>query len=122
MHPEIVPSTFDELLPHSDFAEELGAYAAATSAEKAIEVFTRLVQENPAADPPDLIISADTVIVYDGMILEKPGNKLENLRMLLELNGTAHEVHTGVTVLWPQIAYPGYAIRSVCVGFISVKH
>ena len=92
--PEIVPSTFPELLSHADYADNLGTYASATATEKAVEVYTRLVEESTASgsDPPDLVIAADSVIVTcDGVttqeILEKPGTAQENERMLLELNG-----------------------------------
>jgi hypothetical protein len=42
--------------------------------------------------------SADTVIVLEDRILEKPGSNAECLRMLLDLNDRRHDVVTGVTI------------------------
>jgi septum formation protein len=70
------------------------------------------------ADPdngPDLVIGADTVVLTHAQpvtsdvayselpdvqqeLLEKPENKVDNLRMLQELNGTVCEVVTGVSL------------------------
>ena len=113
LEPEVVASTFNETLPHGQFADELSQYAVATATEKAVEVYTRLVEQSPDA-PPDMVIGADTIIMCDGQILEKPGSRAENLRMLLELNGRAHDVVTAVTVIWPILANPGYGTASLC--------
>ncbi len=44
-------------------------------------------------------------------IYEKPISKEDNLRMLLDLNGGTCEVVTGVSVVYPTITAPGYAIK-----------
>ena len=44
-------------------------------------------EENPE-DPPDFVISADTVVVKDEVIMEKPVDQQDNLRMLADLNGS----------------------------------
>ena len=57
MKPRVVTSTFEEVLPKSDY--ENGAdYAVATSRGKALDVAERLTQNHEHAD---LIIAADTV-------------------------------------------------------------
>jgi septum formation protein len=61
---------------------------------QAVEVYKRLTLASPD-DPPDLVISADTVVLLDGAILEKPGTKSANLVMLLDLNARVHDVVTG---------------------------
>ena len=43
-----------------------------------------------AMDP--LVIGADTVVVLDGKIMEKPKDAAENLRFLQQMNGTSHLV------------------------------
>lgn len=70
--------------------------------------------ENPD-DGPDLVIGADTIVLTHAQpvssdvsykelpsirqeLLEKPESKADNLRMLLDLNGSVCEVVTGVTV------------------------
>lgn len=50
------------------------------------------------ADSDDIIISADTVVSIDGVILEKPENRVDAFKMLTMLSNNRHEVYTGVTV------------------------
>ncbi len=44
----------------------------------------------------ELLITADTIVVLDGIILEKPRNKTAAKKMLKALSGQKHEVITGV--------------------------
>ena len=46
-----------------------------------------------------LIIGSDTIVAVDGQILGKPKDSEDAKRMLRMLQGRAHEVYTGVTVL-----------------------
>ncbi|KAI1631373.1 Maf-like protein-domain-containing protein [Biscogniauxia mediterranea] len=65
---------------------------------------------------PDLVISADTVIVTrDGTILEKPASEAGHKRMLRVLRDTrVHRVLTAVCAVAPKAdaSYPGYAMRT----------
>lgn len=45
-----------------------------------------------------LIITADTVVTIDGVILGKPADEKEAIEMLEHLSGKTHEVITGVTL------------------------
>ncbi|KAH8094498.1 Maf/Ham1 [Cristinia sonorae] len=125
--PEIVPSIFDEDLPHSSF-ENVHEYPVATATHKAVEVYERLVRDDPD-DAPDLVIAADTVVLTHPTasvisqfadqdkgpqeILEKPSTQEDNYRMLLDLNGGICEVVTGVTLVYPVLEAPGYKIKSL---------
>ncbi|EGO20867.1 hypothetical protein SERLADRAFT_373533 [Serpula lacrymans var. lacrymans S7.9] len=117
--PEIIPSTFEENIPVSSF-EDIHEYPVATATHKAVEVYERLVSENPE-DAPDLVIGADTVVLTHAQpstsevsyselpgiqqeLLEKPTSKGDNLRMLLDLNGG---------ILYPVLSSPGYTIKSL---------
>ena len=87
MHPEVVPSTFAEDLDKAGFGGERALeYPVETATHKAIEVYERLVNSSPEC-PPDLVIGADTVIVHDGEILEKPHDAADNFRMLADMSG-----------------------------------
>lgn len=46
-----------------------------------------------------IVIGADTIVACDGEILGKPGSKEEAYKMLYKLQGRAHEVYTGVTIV-----------------------
>ncbi len=46
-----------------------------------------------------LIIGADTVVAFKGEILGKPADEGDALQTLLKLQGKAHQVYTGVTLL-----------------------
>lgn len=50
-----------------------------------------------------IIISADTIVTLDGMILGKPTDKKDNIRMLKKLSGRMHEVITGVTIYYEKL-------------------
>ena len=49
---------------------------------------------------PSSLIAADTVVVLDGHILEKPANAEEAVAMLQRLQGREHTVVTGVAMLF----------------------
>ena len=51
--------------------------------------------------PNDCIIAADTVVVYEDEILQKPTTLEEATDYLVDLSGDQHEVKTGVCVLFP---------------------
>jgi len=101
----------------------------ATATQKAVEVYTKLIRTDPD-DAPDLVIGSDTVVLTyhpppvsttgaslvespEPDLLEKPESKEDNLRMLLDLNGHACEVVTGISVVYPILTAPGYAIKSI---------
>lgn len=46
----------------------------------------------------DIIIAADTIVVFDGIALGKPADETEAFKMLATLSGKWHRVYTGVTV------------------------
>ena len=47
-----------------------------------------------------IVLGADTVVASDGKILGKPKDTEDAARMLTMLQGRAHEVYTGVTILY----------------------
>ena len=48
--------------------------------------------------PNDLIISADTIVVIDDHIIGKPEDAIDAKRILRELSGRTHYVHTGFRI------------------------
>lgn len=66
------------------------------SEQKAEEVFGKLSQD--AGEFP-IVIGADTVVALEGQIMGKPGDRQEAVAMLSRLQGRAHQVYTGVTLI-----------------------
>ena len=68
---------------------------------KDVEIATYLSQlksEPFQPDEKDLIITADTIVILDELILGKPKNHEEAKQMLTLLSGKKHKIITGVTI------------------------
>lgn len=63
------------------------------SAQKAEEVAGRMKE-------PCVVLGADTIVSVNGKIFGKPSDVQQAKEMLLELQGTTHQVYTGVTLIW----------------------
>ena len=77
----------EEKLPHETPADYVQRLARA----KARTVFAQL-------DGTEIVLGADTTVVIDGGVLEKPADAEDARRMLRKLSGRTHEVLTGVCV------------------------
>lgn len=55
----------------------------------------------PTLNTRSVIISADTIVVADNMIMGKPADRAAACHMLRSLNGRWHEVYTAVNILSP---------------------
>ena len=84
-------STFDEDLPKGDSPH---AYCVETAARKGAEVCDAL------GDPSRLVVSADTVVVRDSVVLEKPRDAADARAMLRSLSGRTHDVVTGCALFY----------------------
>lgn len=63
-----------------------------------------------------VVIAADTTVDLDGMILAKPADDADALRMLGLLAGRTHQVHTGVA-----ICYQGRVAAEVKTSLVTMK-
>ena len=89
-NPTVFPSNYDEQingLKYSDILVENCAY------QKAFDV------KNSLGDN-ELIISADTVVVNNGVILGKPKDKNEAIVMLSDLSDKTHFVATSICLMF----------------------
>ena len=77
-------SRVDRTIPPELLVQELAMLKASESAKY--------------AKPGRYIIGADTVVVFEGNVLEKPKDTEDAKRMLRMLSGKAHYVYTGVCV------------------------
>ena len=83
----VIPPDVDEhVLP----GEEPGHYVTRLSRAKAEAVVSRA--------PGEVILAADTTVVLDGAIFEKPTSPAHAVEMLSRLQGRTHEVMTAVAV------------------------
>lgn len=77
-----------------DFPKEMDTLLVAQYlAQKKAQAFQQDLGER------DLIITADTIVIINGEILNKPKNKEEALVMLQQLSGNIHQVITGVCLM-----------------------
>jgi septum formation protein len=58
----------------------------------------RLAHAKASAVPGDLVLAADTIVVLDDELLEKPSDEDDAVRMLLRLQGRTHQVITAVAL------------------------
>jgi len=68
-------------------------YAQRLAQEKALKVAKRF--------PADFVLGADTIVVVDEQVLEKPASEDEAARMLRALSGRTHQVITAVSLAGP---------------------
>ncbi len=84
----IDPSRYEE----ENVQEEPARLTMRQAAGKANETAARRADGLP-------VLGADTIVVCDGEILGKPGDRAEAERMLSLLSGRAHEVWTGIALV-----------------------
>lgn len=90
---EVIPSTVEEVITSTNPVEVVQELAQ----QKARDVAEVAGRETPK--DALLVIGADTIVVYEGKILGKPGDKGDAVRMLTMLQGKEHSVYTGVALL-----------------------
>lgn len=89
---EILPAKGEENAPVGVTPATL---VCALARQKAEEVFSLPASRGKA------VLGADTVVALNGEILGKPKDETDAERMLSALSGRAHEVYTGVCVMFP---------------------
>lgn len=82
---KIVPG-IDETYPELLNGEEIPVYIAQEKANA----------YRASLQPDELVITADTIVYVDGMVLGKPVDEADACRMLRMLSGRTHQVITGV--------------------------
>jgi septum formation protein len=85
---DIVPAHIDESRRPS---EDPVSYVQRLALEKA--------QAVSVLHPDARVLGADTTVVLDGEVLNKPNNVADAECMLRALSGSAHQVHTGIALV-----------------------
>ena len=91
------------------------------SAAEDVARLSRLKAQAIAHNGEDIVIAADTIVVYQGKILGKPKDEADAKRMLLALSGNRHQVMTGMTVLQADRAVTCTEITDVYFRPLSEK-
>lgn len=93
------PSGFDETTIPIDTPAEFAVEAAL---KKALLVTKHY--------PEQITVAADTVVTLDGVLLGKPEDYNDAVKMLKQLSGRTHDVITGISVHYPKrkYAYSGF--------------
>jgi septum formation protein len=85
---ETVIKDYIEIYPEGLAGEEIAGYV---SRQKALS-FKNELSDN------DIVITADTIVWCNNMVLGKPSDYEEAVRILEQISGNTHEVITGVTI------------------------
>ena len=95
---EIAPSIeVDEVYPSSMPAVDVAPHLSQLKAN----AYKSLITDN------QLIITADTVVINNNVVLGKPSSKSDAIEMLKVLSGKSHNVITGVTGMSPWGLFKG---------------
>jgi septum formation protein len=101
-----IPFTVDV----ADIAEDL------KTGEKPVEHAERLAREKAEVvanrNPGKIVLGADTIVLVDDQILGKPRDPADAKRMLGLLSGRAHQVITGVAIVFLESEYRKLETRS----------
>ena len=106
---EIIVSDADESLLADEAPRD---YVRRLAAEKARASSVR-------ADASQVVVAADTTVVDGNAILGKPAGPSEAKRMLRQLRGRVHQVHTGIAVLRVR---DGNLSTDVCVTDVPMRN
>jgi septum formation protein len=85
----IYPSNIDENFNKEINLEDIPVFLA----EKKANALKNKLKEN------DILITADTIVIYKNELLSKPENSYQAKEMLEKLSGKSHKVITGVCLL-----------------------
>lgn len=106
----VFPSGFPEDLHKKSMSPF--EYVLQTAEAKALDVYR---SEATADEPPSALIAADTIVLLDNEILEKPTDVEHHVTMLKKLrDAKSHKVYTAVVCIVPfdEPVDPGYAMES----------
>lgn len=99
-------------VPEEPLPDELPlAYAQRLARDKTRAIFSR--------NPDSVVLGADTIVVADEHLLEKPRDADDAARMLRLLSGRSHQVITGVCLAAPGFEQTEAEITEVVFGHLT---
>ncbi len=84
----IIPANIDETIKEEISLEKIPVFLA-NEKSKALK---NLIKQN------DILITADTIVIFENKILNKPKNKVDAIKTLSNLSSKTHKVITGVCI------------------------
>jgi len=90
------PFDEDKNRPDTNDPVEFTRWTASQKAKAVVECLEHDMKS------PDLVIGADTIVVFQGKILGKPKSPEDAKEMLKRLSGQTHEVVTGVSLFYAE--------------------
>ena len=102
----------DEHFPDTLSAEEIVLFLCELKAQ---------VFDNETLMPDDILITADTIVWHNGKVLGKPLDAAEAKEILMKLNGSMHEVFTGVCLKRKNKTYSFYDRSAVWFKQLTEK-
>lgn len=95
---DVIEDNDQELVP-----QELAMLQAK---EKAMDVASKV-------SPEDIVIGADTIVVFHDKVYGKPKDIHEARQMLTSLSGNEHQVITGIAVAWTDKVWTEFVVTRV---------
>ncbi|HEX3025096.1 MAG TPA: Maf family protein [Chitinophagaceae bacterium] len=93
---EVVTVGTDENFPEGMNVKEIPVFIAK---EKAVAVKEKLQNAYHALYAQKAVVAADTIVVLDGVVIGKPTDRDDAIKILTSLSGKKHQVITGVVIL-----------------------
>lgn len=109
LEPEVIVPDINE---EQQAGEAVDRFLERVAIEKGLAVYRRHYDNA-------LIVSADTIVLLDGRIMGKPADRSHARRMLFELAGRSHQVHTGLALMHRGATH--VAISCTTVRFRSLE-
>ncbi|HRE56273.1 MAG TPA: nucleoside triphosphate pyrophosphatase [Candidatus Kapabacteria bacterium] len=106
------PSSFDEDSIQANTSPE--EYVQKLAIAKAADIASRLKEKH-------LVIGADTTVVLNNEILNKPTNKQQAIKMLEKLSGKTHTVFTGIALVAAPEGIKISAVQKTDVTFRTLQ-
>lgn len=114
---EVIPSTYEENLNPDNYPDP-SEFVIETAFHKVEEVAERLKSD---ARKPDLIIGADTVVVFEDQVYGKPKSKEHAFEMLQKFCGKSQFVYTGIILKTQQQTVKFFEKSEVIFGELTAE-
>ncbi|MDO5679697.1 MAG: Maf family protein [Pelistega sp.] len=94
--------------------EPAADYVKRTALEKAQRAMQYITEQELLKRP---ILSADTAVIYENLVLGKPQDEIDVAQTLSLLSGKQHEVHTAIV-----LAHHGEFYQDVCISKVYMRN